>query len=314
MRLLLKRMVLLSLLLLTVLTGLWRLLPVDQDHFFAATIDKHRRLAQASSPKIVLVGGSNLACGVDSERLQQALHQPVVNMGLHADIGLAYMLAEIRDHLSSGDQVIIVPEYEQFFGLRNGHMGVLKVMSYQRRGWRHLHTCGQWQVVILQALNYLQGKVKYALEEVFRVPRDAQYQIYHRGGFNEFGDLIAHLDRPRIPLQEKTMPLLKEKKFDRHCLALINQFDQEMRKKSVRVCIIYPGYYDRLLRRNEKAMTAIRHAFSQLACPILGTPERYAFPQECFYDTEYHLNRVGRALRTQRMIEDLSGFVSIGER
>lgn len=36
-----------------------------------------------SSPKVILVGGSNVAFGLDSEIIQHQLEVPVVNMGLH---------------------------------------------------------------------------------------------------------------------------------------------------------------------------------------------------------------------------------------
>ncbi|NLP09445.1 hypothetical protein GX408_03505 [bacterium] len=304
-----QRLCLLAGLIIAVLAGLWRLLPVDQDHYFAATIDKHQRLAQTPSPKVVLVGGSNLACGVDTERLEQASGYPVVNMGLHADIGLAYMLAEVRGHLAAGDRVILIPEYEQFFGLRNGNMGVLKAMSYQRAGWKNLRTPGQWAVVLLQSVNYLQGKLKYYLEQTFHVDQDPHYHIYHRGGFNRFGDLVSHLDQPPVPVQEDEVRPLRATRLDHSSIKMINQFTQEMQAKGVQVCFLFPVYYDHLLPRHAPALDRLREALSTLHCPVLGTPERYALPLQCLYDTEYHLNRRGRALRTEKMIVDLAGFL-----
>ncbi|HPI72375.1 MAG TPA: hypothetical protein PK843_05370 [bacterium] len=304
-----RRLCLLASLILAVLAFLWLLLPVDQDHYFAATIDKHQRLAQTPSPKVVLVGGSNLACGVDTERLEQAIGCPVVNMGLHADIGLAYMLAEVRGHLAAGDRVILIPEYEQFFGLRNGNMGVLKAMSYQQGGWKYLRTPDQWAVALLQSVNYLQGKLKYYLEQTFHVEQDPHYHIYHRGGFNPFGDLVSHLDQPPVPLQENDVQPFNAARLDRRSIRLINRFNQEMQAKGVQVCLLYPGYYDRLLSRHTPALNRLREALGELQCPVLGTPERYAFPLECFYDTEYHLNRRGRSLRTEKMIVDLNKFL-----
>ncbi len=304
-----QRLCFLAGLIIVILSCLWLLLPVDQDHYFAATIDKHQRLAQTPSPKVVLVGGSNLACGVDTERLEQACGRPVVNMGLHADIGLAYMLAEVRGRLAAGDRVILVPEYEQFFGLRNGNMGVLKAMSYQCAGWKNLRTPGQWAVVALQSVNYLQGKLKYCLEQTFHIEQDPHYHIYHRGGFNRFGDLVSHLDQPPLPLQENDVQPFRAARLDRCSIKLVNQFTQEMQAKGVQVCLLYPGYYDRLLPRHASALSRLREALCALQCPVLGTPERYALPVECFYDTEYHLNRRGRALRTEKMIVDLAGFL-----
>jgi len=85
-----------------------------------AIIDKQRILANTKSPKIVLAGGSNLAFGIDSESIQQRFNRPVVNMGLHADLGLGRILDNISPFLNSGDILLIAPEYSHFTSTWNG--------------------------------------------------------------------------------------------------------------------------------------------------------------------------------------------------
>ena len=38
----------------------------------------------------------------------------VANMGLHAGLGMNYMLYEIKPYLRQGDVLVVVPEYNQF--------------------------------------------------------------------------------------------------------------------------------------------------------------------------------------------------------
>ena len=49
--------------------------PDAEENYLAATVDKHRRLAQTRPPRVILVGGSNLALGIQSDRLEVALGQ-----------------------------------------------------------------------------------------------------------------------------------------------------------------------------------------------------------------------------------------------
>ena len=86
----------------------------DSSQYMAAISDKHHRLSTVESPRIILVGGSNLAFSVDSEKIEKHFERPVVNMGLHAGLGLKFMLNEIQPALNGGDIVIIFPEYEHF--------------------------------------------------------------------------------------------------------------------------------------------------------------------------------------------------------
>ena len=41
----------------------------------------------------------------------------------------------------------------------------------------------------------------------------------------------------------------------------------------------------------------------ELTCPIINTPESFVFPDTDYFDTAYHLNKVGRDKRTVVMID-----------
>ena len=52
------------------------------DSYLAAILEKDRLIRNTPSPKIILVGGSNLAFGIDSKAIEDSLGLHVVNMGL----------------------------------------------------------------------------------------------------------------------------------------------------------------------------------------------------------------------------------------
>ncbi|HVD61344.1 MAG TPA: hypothetical protein VNC11_10775, partial [Gemmatimonadaceae bacterium] len=65
------------------------------NNYLAAVLEKDRLIRNTPSPKVILVGGSNLAFGIDSKLMQDSLGLRVVNMGLYAKLGLRYMLAQV---------------------------------------------------------------------------------------------------------------------------------------------------------------------------------------------------------------------------
>jgi hypothetical protein len=284
---------------------LWWLLPTDLNHYFAAIIDKNRLLDQAGSPKIVLVGGSNLACGVNTERLQSALHEPVVNMGLHADLGLRYMLEEVRERLQRGDCVVIVPEYEHFFGLLDGNVALVKAVHYYPRSARFIRTPRQWWRFVFYSFDFIQGNLKYWLEEISAVDRDARYEIYQRQGFSSCGDLLSHLDRPDFDWRHGTFQPLRADRYDPRTVQVLAQFGRDMRQRGVQMVMLFPCYEQDRLGLNRSALQVLLKDLQAENVPVLGPPADYAFPRSCFYDTEYHMNRRGREKRTDKMIEDL---------
>ena len=84
----------------------------DDTHYLAATRDKHELLKTAPSPRIIFVGGSSVAMGLDCSVIKGRLagYNPV-NMGLHLTLGLEFMLAEIEADLRPGDVVVLSLEY-----------------------------------------------------------------------------------------------------------------------------------------------------------------------------------------------------------
>ena len=71
----------------------------SDDNYLAAVLEKDRLIRSTPSPKIILVGGSNLAFGIDSRMLRDSLNVNIVNMGLYAKLGLRYMLAQVKPYV-----------------------------------------------------------------------------------------------------------------------------------------------------------------------------------------------------------------------
>jgi hypothetical protein len=86
------------------------LLPLSSNSYNLAIIDKHKRLENTVTPRIVLAGGSNLAFGIDSALVQNTLDIPVINAGVTVGFGLGRILDDLVHFLNSGDILIAVPE------------------------------------------------------------------------------------------------------------------------------------------------------------------------------------------------------------
>ena len=87
-------------------------LPAQYDESFLGELgDKCDLLEQTPAPRIVLVGGSSVAFGVDSKLLEQEFPgYTAVNFGLYAALGTQVMLELSKGQFQPGDIVIISPE------------------------------------------------------------------------------------------------------------------------------------------------------------------------------------------------------------
>ena len=57
-------------------------MPQYTGNYQASMVDKAARLRSVEGPKIVLIGNSNMAFGMDSQMLDEAFSIPVVNMAV----------------------------------------------------------------------------------------------------------------------------------------------------------------------------------------------------------------------------------------
>lgn len=102
------------------------MLPMEQDGYLQAYNKKCQLLEDTPSPRIIFVGGSNLAFGLDSQRIKDSLNINVINYGLHAGIGLKYMIDDISTYARKGDIIVFAPGirtllYNSLWRIRNPH-------------------------------------------------------------------------------------------------------------------------------------------------------------------------------------------------
>lgn len=90
--------------------------PEDRDKYLLAIIDKVRLLHASGKSRIIFVGGSNTAFGINSPLIATALRRKPVNAGLHAALGLSFPLRWVQEGVRRGDVVVVMPEYELLLG------------------------------------------------------------------------------------------------------------------------------------------------------------------------------------------------------
>jgi hypothetical protein len=300
------------------------LLPPRQNSYSLAFLDKHQRLADTTAPRLVLVGGSNLAYGIDSEMLQNGLGITVVNTGLHAGFGLGRMLDDVAPLLQNGDTLVIAAEYSHFISTWNGESAAWELVFDARR-YRLLVSdtfiepeyqrfVDSWDAgaapvsdtsspfVGARLYDLPSDFPTYAANKLLALIRPTNSLTQTRDGFNEYGDYVKHLGAEAIPFT----PAIPLGPLNPLYLARFFQFVASFEARGIRVVITYPSYEEVSFYKDVdgiRELDAVLRARESLT--IISTPDDYRFPTNFFYDTRYHLNANGRAIRTKRLLRDL---------
>lgn len=279
---------------------------MDSGDYISAILDKDRLLRGTPSPKIVFVGASNLAFGLDSERVQSAMRLPVVNLGLHGGVGLKYMLDSTRPYVKKGDIVVLVPEYEEFFGERHyGEAPLLNVLHLSREGWRHIDSFQQYRVIWRYALTEMKDTIHALYKR-----SSSSGKIYSRESFNRFGDVVAHLKEKPRTIESYGVPLENEK-FNDRVLVDMKIFREYSEGNGAAVLILFPSIAESAFRMNHARIREVYdriRTYGGLGAILVSTPEDYVFPDNCFFDTAYHLTGTCRETRTDKVIMALRGI------
>lgn len=318
-KLLLKLVVLCALVFATLFV--FSLLPSPQNAYSRAILDKHQRLMETVAPRLVLVGGSNLAFGIDSAMLQNELDILVVNTGLNAGFGLGRMLDDLAPFLQSGDTLVIAPEYSHFTSEWDGKAAAWDLVSDTRRYSllvSDTFIAPEYQRLVDARLASGAGAVfpvkttLYGLPSAFLeyvknkvlalIPHSPNPRAYTRDGFNEYGDYIKHLGVENQAFKPK--PQLEP--LNPQYLARFFQFVAAFTSRGIRVILTYPSYeevsfYNSVNQIHE--LDAVIRVCENLT--VISTPDDYCFPTAFFYDTAYHLNAQGRAVRSEHVLRDL---------
>ncbi|MCF7764260.1 MAG: hypothetical protein K9N62_11345 [Verrucomicrobia bacterium] len=286
--------------------------PGRESNYLAATIDKHDRLSETKGPRLILVGGSNLAFGTDAAELERALGRSVVNMGLAAGLGIEFMLNEVKPALRPGDRVLLSLEYDRFSGGYNP-LNIRQILEVRPASVRYLEG-HQWNRVLLRGGWAMIGGIGRRALGWQTVPGGDAVELsaYTRSGFNRWGDLVAHHSMPGT-FGAGTSAVGRAEHADwvptGRALDALRSFGELCGRSGVEFIYTCPPQLRDILESNRATVGAILEALEQVPnLRILDRPEEHVYEDQHFFDTGYHLTRTGARLRTAKLIRALEGL------
>lgn len=305
-----KKAFFLGLLQLSLLMLLYLVIPPEANTYVAASIDKMALLEKIASPRLILVGGSNIAFGIDSTAMEHKLGRPVINTGLHAGLGLATMLNSVLPYVRPGDVVVLIPEYENFQDQEvvNGNVDLLASLIENDPAFL-LYLAPARYLDIPHMLNLtLQKKIS----RVFTFSHE-KIDYYSRDSFDAHGDYIAHLGHVSAdPSLISSSGALSGSQIDLGTVELIETFSQQVKARGGLIFFDYPSLRQTNCDNSDSQafinLDTLLH--KNLTFPILSTPAERCFPSAYFFDTLYHLASQGRAVRTQRLLQALAPLLN----
>ncbi len=304
----------------------------DATDYADASVLKHQLLAMDAPKKYVLVGGSNISYGLDSNVIMERTGCPVVNMGMNGYFGVRFMLDEVKPYLNAGDIVVIAWEYDSFVKSVDGtDTDLLMVTKANPRAFAFLTP--EQKIGVFMRYPYV------AQQKAFRIFREAvedarqdfgkafgrnidastdedvtaldpdYVSVIEVESLKSFdiltGDLDGHtglhwpydleesLDLTRLSIDDQIVPMMSE-------------FIREMTEKDVRVMISWTALLDSSYAEHKDRIEEINALLASDPIFLIPRPAReFVFDPKYHFDTVYHLNDEGRAIRSPMVADDI---------
>ena len=284
---------------------IYHVLPQYEKGYNAALIDKADRLVSISGPKIVLLGNSNVAFGMDSRMIEEELGVPVVNMGLHGGYGNPFHENMSRLHVVPGDIYVICHGSFKDKGQINDTMAVWSSIENHFYLWRILRfedietMARSFPVYLKKSLDlYSSGK-----------GNQDPGGVYARNAFNEYGDIAVIREEGGFPFEETVSP----SGISDVAVGRINRLNQYLKERGASLVVAgYPIGNGKLTEDAENFIAFQKELTERLDCPVISNYADYMLDYMYFYNSTAHLNTEGAKLRTVQLITDLKNWRETG--
>lgn len=265
-----------------------------------------RRLKETEGRKLVLIGGSNIAFGVDGNLLEDMLREKgfditVCPYGLYAAVGSSAMLELSEGAIHENDMVVLAfeptPEtLSDYFGATaflkcaEGHPELFMGLSPDLMG----RAAGN-------LVPYIQEKAAVCASGV--LPRAEG--VYAAGAFD--GNCTMVFERPgnrmRLGYDTSSPVDLDKVSISGDFARRVNRYCERVQKKGAQVFMSFSPMNRSSVRGSMKDFfDRMNRAF---VCPVISDPNDYCLESGWFYDSNFHLNSAGQMLRTILLAEDL---------
>ncbi len=296
---------------------------MDKDNYLREYNKKIDLIKKTPCPRIIFIGTSTLAFGIDSKLISDSLGTNVINMGLHAGIGARYYIDDYLQYIRQGDIVILSPSYYADFTM--GGNGVPESMPdlMIATHWRNFN-----KLNINQVIQLIKGVPFYCLRSATSLLETPMKEFdpdsvntefrFIASGFNEYGDEYSHwvipsyLNKNQVD-NDEIIVSPKDLTVDNSFLIYLKKTIKKYKEKGAYVLLmpeisshkIYTKYNPDYIQKKMKEYNLL----------FFTNPKNLEFHDSCSYEEwgSAHLNRTGVNFASERITKLLQNELYVNK-
>ncbi len=275
--------------------------------------NKVERLYSVEGEKIVVIGGSSTAFGVDAKLLEETLGRPVINFGLYATLGTKTMLDFSRGAIGEGDIIIIAPEMNaQTFSLYFNAEAMWQAVDGDFSLLTHIAS-DDMPAMLGGFWRFTASKIGYTLNGA-----PDPDGIYNAASFDEYGFIRYRRDKDYNIMPggvDSGMPITFDiSMISEDFIEYVNEYIAFAEKKGAVVYLSFCPMNENALPLDItlEALTEYTDFLKEhFNCEVLGDANNMIYLADYFYDSNFHLNSAGAAVHTRQLALDIAPLVGM---
>lgn len=278
-------------------------------NYNSAMLDKLNRLKSIDEPKIIIIGDSNMAFGINSKIIEEELSMPVVNLGLHGGIGDTYYEDLIKPYIKEGDIVIIAPYIQEGDEHFPDTALAFTLLEKNKELWEPFEFKKDKKLIRAYPYYVYSCFSKW----ITFSGNKGESTCYSRDAFNEYGDVIKRPKEYKKATEElfSKDDVIKVPKTDKKFFESINAYNDFVTSKGATLLFTaYPVAKCEKTPTVEEYEKLEKELHDNLNCPIISKYEDYFISTEYFYDTVLHLTSEGADIRTTQLVKDIKAYLN----
>ena len=289
--------------------GIGQMIPNQSGNSYCASLnDKYEKLLNRSEPHIIIIGGSNVAFGLDTKAISEALGMPALNMGLHAGLKRDFPLNVAKSNIMEGDIIILAFEYSAYIEDLMTEETAWSVIDNHPEFMKMIPKDNVFNLIRYYPL-FLAKKTLYALFS----PNPEASDIYNYRNFDEYGDLkCERIGNLRTPEEVKSNAYIEitPKNISDESMQSIKEFAEFCRSKGAEVYASSPSVDEYGVKSIDGDGASFEEYYEEhTGVEMISSVKDFVMPTEYFYDTHYHLNDAGVQYRTKMLIRDMKKVI-----
>lgn len=285
--------------------------------YYAELADMYSKLRGAEGKKIVVIGTSSVAFGVDSALIEEQLRAAgadyeVCNFGLYGALGTKVMLDLSRDSIGEGDIVIFAPELSE---------QTLSLYFSASEMWRAADCdYSLFFGIAKENLSAMTGNfTSYVAEKTACVRSGSPASpsgVYAHSSFDGNCDMKNAERGYNIMLggyDVTNMLELDADMFSEQFVDYVNDYNDYITSRGAVMYFSFPPINASCLKSyDEEDVEKFWSALSKLFdCKIISDVNDYIMDEEWFFDTNFHVNSSGMTVHSVSLLNDIKNELGL---